>query len=185
MSMYQGNNPTAIKSQNWIVTAILNLMKEKPYKQITVKDICEKADLSRQTFYNFFETKEDVLRYCLRTHYEKQYEELAQKDSVTLEDAMIACTTVLDENQNVIRLLTDNQLDSIISDEIARCVELFADHFSYRETNDVRLSYEKVCVSGALSRMVLYWFRSKNPISVNELKDIFLTIYSGQLITNK
>lgn len=61
--MYNGNNPTALNSRDWLVQALLSLMNSMPYSKITVKNICTKADLSRQTFYNFFETKDDIIRF--------------------------------------------------------------------------------------------------------------------------
>ena len=51
--MYDGNNPTALHSMKGLADALLFLMEEQDYSRITVKDICNKADLSRQTFYNF------------------------------------------------------------------------------------------------------------------------------------
>lgn len=57
MSMYHGNNPTAIRTQKWLVKGLLTLMNDKPYSSITILDLCKKSDLSRQTFYNFFHQK--------------------------------------------------------------------------------------------------------------------------------
>ena len=32
-------------------TALIELMQEKPFQQITIKELCEQADLNRTTFY--------------------------------------------------------------------------------------------------------------------------------------
>ena len=42
-------------------TALIELMQEKPFKQITVKELCEKADLNRTTFYLHYNVQQDVL----------------------------------------------------------------------------------------------------------------------------
>lgn len=55
--MYEGNNPTALHSREWLVDSLLSLMEDNPYSRITVRDICNKADLSRQTFYNFLRVR--------------------------------------------------------------------------------------------------------------------------------
>ena len=60
MSMYSGTNPTALQSQRWIADSLTGLMLEKSYARITIQDICKRADLSRQTFYNFFNSKESI-----------------------------------------------------------------------------------------------------------------------------
>lgn len=67
--MYEGNNPTALNSREWLVDALLTLMETKPYSKITVKDICHKADLSRQTFYNCFDAKDDIILFCIKRCY--------------------------------------------------------------------------------------------------------------------
>lgn len=59
--MLKSNNPTALKSQQWIIESLLSLMEEKPYDQISVSEICRKADLDRRTFYRNFNCKKDVL----------------------------------------------------------------------------------------------------------------------------
>ena len=32
--MYEGNNPTALKSQQWLADTLLDLMEQKPYEEI-------------------------------------------------------------------------------------------------------------------------------------------------------
>lgn len=40
---------------------LLTLMKDKPIDKITVKEICEKADVNRSTFYVHFASPQDLL----------------------------------------------------------------------------------------------------------------------------
>ena len=44
-----------------IYAALLNLTKEKPFKEITITDITKKANISRMTFYRYYTCKEDIL----------------------------------------------------------------------------------------------------------------------------
>ncbi|WP_256089170.1 TetR/AcrR family transcriptional regulator, partial [Staphylococcus aureus] len=41
----------------------MNLLKTKAYNDITVKDIFEKSQISRTTFYTHYKTKDDFI-YC-------------------------------------------------------------------------------------------------------------------------
>ncbi len=47
--------------------ALIELMKTTPYKDITIKDICEKAGYSRMAYYRNFEDKDDIIKYKVRT----------------------------------------------------------------------------------------------------------------------
>lgn len=42
-------------------TALIELMQEKPFKQITIKELCERADLNRTTFYLHYADQQGVL----------------------------------------------------------------------------------------------------------------------------
>ncbi len=64
--MYQGENQTALESQKQIRDAFLGLMHEKQYDSICVKEICERANVSRQTFYSLFKTKENVILHLMK-----------------------------------------------------------------------------------------------------------------------
>ena len=63
--MYQGNNPSAIRSRNEIVKAFLELLAAHDLDAISIKQIMDATDLSRQTFYQIFSSKEDILEYYL------------------------------------------------------------------------------------------------------------------------
>ncbi|TXO03062.1 TetR/AcrR family transcriptional regulator, partial [Staphylococcus aureus] len=44
------------KTINRIHDGMVNLLKTKAYNDITVKDICEKSQISRTTFYTHYKT---------------------------------------------------------------------------------------------------------------------------------
>ena len=53
------------RSRDEIFNAFLILLKKKRYSNITVKDIIDEANVGRATFYNHFETKDDLLKsFC-------------------------------------------------------------------------------------------------------------------------
>lgn len=56
-----------MKSKEKIEEAMLSLMKENSFEELTISEICGKADVARRTFYNNFSGKEEVLREkCVR-----------------------------------------------------------------------------------------------------------------------
>lgn len=58
-----------IRSKKMIREAFLDLVEEKGYKNITIKDIAEKAMINRKTFYNHYENIDalysDILKIAL------------------------------------------------------------------------------------------------------------------------
>lgn len=50
------------RTKQKLTDALVELCEEKHYYDITIWDICNKAQLYRSTFYRYFETKDDMLR---------------------------------------------------------------------------------------------------------------------------
>ena len=65
--MYRGSNPIARTSQQNIADALVRLLQRMPYSSITISAICREADVSRQTFYSLFSSRENIVLYLLDT----------------------------------------------------------------------------------------------------------------------
>ncbi|WP_395320064.1 TetR/AcrR family transcriptional regulator [Fructilactobacillus frigidiflavus] len=83
-------NKSTIRSKKWLVNAFFELLGEKEYSDITIKDIADKAQLARRTFYRLFDNKQDLLNtYCDKLF--DEYFEIIQKKSneiTTFEDIL-------------------------------------------------------------------------------------------------
>lgn len=64
--MYDGNNKTAISSQEQLSAALLALMREKDFSSISVSELCKRSGVSRQTYYSLFREKENIILYLLK-----------------------------------------------------------------------------------------------------------------------
>ena len=52
-------------TKDYITIALYYLMSKKDYESTTVTDICNKARVSRMSFYRYFNNKEDIfINYC-------------------------------------------------------------------------------------------------------------------------
>lgn len=49
------------ENQRKLCTALLEIAAKTPYEQIFVSDICQRAGISRRSFYRYFSNKDDVL----------------------------------------------------------------------------------------------------------------------------
>ena len=56
-------HPAALVSKCLISDALISLIQESGFRQITITLLCERAQIARRTFYRNFDTVEDVLRY--------------------------------------------------------------------------------------------------------------------------
>lgn len=49
---------------NQLMSALMELMTEKGFENLSVSEICDKAGVHRATFYKHFEDKLEFIRYC-------------------------------------------------------------------------------------------------------------------------
>lgn len=54
------------RSKRHLTDALLGLMEERPYREISVVDICQRAMVHRTTFYAHFADKDDLFRFALQ-----------------------------------------------------------------------------------------------------------------------
>lgn len=53
------------RTRKYLTAALLELMEERPFKDISVVDICQRAMVHRTTFYAHFDDKPALLRYAV------------------------------------------------------------------------------------------------------------------------
>ena len=177
--MYEGNNPTALHSREWLVDALLFLMEKQNYAKISVKDICNKADLSRQTFYNFFKCKDDIIRFCIHQCYAEMMESLSEKTPVKLADITKQLTETLYRNQRLMRLIVLHGLDYLLEIELVSVIQVFAAQMSSGSEGELDL-YATAFLSGAIAHMILYWFKAEKPASQEQLSELLYSILTGK-----
>lgn len=180
--MYNGTNPTALNSRAWLIEALLSLMEEKDYDKITIKDICARADLSRQTFYNFFETKNDILCFCIQQCYTKMMDSLKGKSPLTLSDITKSLSHTFQADHRLIQLMICQNLDGLLEQELAVFIRIFAEQLN-PATDDQMTGYGTAFLAGAITHIVVYWFKDPHPLSSEQLARLLEDILRGNYYT--
>ena len=99
-------NPSAIRSRKEITEALLKLMKDHPYQEISVKQIIMETDLARRTFYRNFVSKDDVLESIITDKIIEYSEELTTTAETPLDVIFRFC----EKNNGFLMLLHKNGL---------------------------------------------------------------------------
>ena len=179
--MYEGKNPTALQSQRWLVESLLSLMEEKPFSKITVMDICRKADLSRQTFYNFFTDKEEILRYFLQQQYMAELAKYEGRNNVSIQEIVSSFLFVLMKNDKIFTYMLDNDLSILIAEEITKCVNAFANHFVSENRKNKMLIYSEALLAGAIGNILVCWLKQEERATQEELTELLYQFFKGEL----
>ena len=160
--MYSGTNPKALNSQRLLADALVSLIKEKDYYQISVFDICQSASLSRQTFYNFFNSKEEILYFFFK-------EQFSDNDKQNLSDTLEYYSDVLRRNKILMQKMFEFSLEGIATGEISKSLFRISDNF-FEGTDQPHLYlYKRTLFSGAVAHLLIEWFRTNMAAPLSEL----------------
>ena len=118
--MYHGTNPSALKSREWLCNALLSLLESKKYEEITIKEICRKADLSRQTFYQIYKSKEEVMEYQFIRLFSKFREECGNFEGISLSELSFRFFSFFGEYKDFICIMTTNHMSYLLEKQFER-----------------------------------------------------------------
>lgn len=109
------------KSRGMLKKALLALLEEKPYDQITITDVTRQSQLNRKTFYSNYEEMDDLLKDCLRDFLSEMLKPFFQIDrfhpdpkttaSYGFPECVRDYTYFILEHQDFLRLILKRRLD--------------------------------------------------------------------------
>ncbi|WP_251423407.1 TetR/AcrR family transcriptional regulator [Veillonella agrestimuris] len=110
--MKESDNKVAQRYRQMIVDAFLLLTESMPYQEITVLRIVQEADVSRQTFYRHFKTKEDILASIMDRLIREVNHRLHTSSIITLQSALVEYFTFWQHNRNYLRIIYEGQIEA-------------------------------------------------------------------------
>ena len=93
-------------TKNLISLSLFMLIHKKPYEEISVKEICEKAGVSRMSFYRYYNKKDDIFIDFCDSKFEEFYDKyLSKKSTYTPEDFTLNMFRFFKENARPLQIL--------------------------------------------------------------------------------
>lgn len=158
--MNQSTNKVAQRYKDMIITAFMDLTKELPYQEITVLRIVQEADVSRQTFYRHFKTKEDILAYVMDGFIADMTKRLQSLEQITLESALVEYFTFWKENKDYLRIVYEGHIESWLLAKYNQAMQeqfcILRDQFSDLDKDDYHLVMSFLI--GGLYHMKRDWY---------------------------
>ena len=153
-----------IEYTNRVLTqALTDLVKEKPLSAITVKEVVERADINRSTFYVHFETLDDLVQYVEHQAAEAviNYIEKAEENNGRTEDMLDGLFTFVENNKDVLFwLIDDNVTGHAMHYLYTYCkdkyIKLWADDSLSEEDYECIMTY----LFGGGMNLLKSWYRS-------------------------
>ncbi len=127
-------NAGRMRSMVRIMSAMLELLGEKPYDSISVTEICERSKVTRKTFYRHYESKQDVIEGSLDTMFlaiTKQFDLADTKPRAV----MLFAYEYLEKDRSLAAIFKDKALFQVVSDKITEYVEMVYDDTLHNATS--------------------------------------------------
>ena len=154
------------RSKQHLSEALLELMSERPFREISVVDVCQRARVHRTTFYAHFEDKNALLRYVLaelRRSFEAEQEGIGGQTGTAL--------SFLKRNRQVyLSGLKGGSTELwLVEDAVTQWLESRFEAEGFYAGRERMAQSAARYYSGALLSVVRWWLESEMPISEEEL----------------
>lgn len=163
------------KTQKSIREALIALIVEKEISQITVKELAEKANINRKTFYMHYSSIEDILDKIENEIIEKLLLVLEKYDFFDSEfdiySLFLSLNDVIDEDFDLYqKLVFSNSYNFLIIKVKKILKDALLDKYNQKlnMSNDLYNLYAEYISSGVMS-LYIEWFKTESKLSLEDL----------------
>ncbi|WP_445450890.1 TetR/AcrR family transcriptional regulator [Enterococcus faecalis] len=177
------------RTKERIITAITELLKVKSFDQVTVKDICKKATISRSGFYLHYMNKYDLVeKYQLEliTNINQLIEENS-KENLSMEKTLIKLLYFLKDEGQLLGLLISKKESVEIQNQVKKVLQQNAlknviPHISFPLENEIEKHYLVIFFSNAMLGTLQEWINTEQKEDHEELVQILNKFIPYKLI---
>jgi AcrR family transcriptional regulator len=169
------------RSKQDITFALLQLLNNgTKYIDISVTDICKHALISRKTFYNHFQTKDDIIKYLMKKVI-KDFMRLYPTSQMTFLEIMEQTFVGFKKSKNVLLTFYENNLLRISAQAATAYLNELKEiiHYAVNENDDWHKIYLPSLVVLNLSDILLIWIKNDFKESPVELAHVFEEYLKG------
>lgn len=170
MTKKRKESPQSKLSKNLLVHALLELLNEKPYKQINITELTEKADLSRRTFYRHFTTIDEVLDFTLEQIYEQFTKYSLEQNITNLKSTIYVYFSYWEKRKSFLFTLKENELLFLLQNKFSP-----RNHQSENAVINIKkdvIEYAVWFTSGAIWSLLIKWLEDDTKYTPNEMATI-------------
>lgn len=117
---FEGIEPN--RTRFWIINSLLELLEKKDYSDITINMISNHANLGRRTFYRYFKTKDDAMKYITELLMDQFADTIINNHSSGMEEVAVAYFQFWEQYIDILLLLKKAHVLYFIEDNLAELI---------------------------------------------------------------
>ena len=161
----------AINIKAIIVFSLLELLDRQPLESITIKDILEQSQISRQTFYNHFQDKDDLICYVYDQLIVPNFE--VAPETFNFYESLVKAFENMKKYHNFMKQACKMEGQNCLKDHIFKhCQEFdlrWHQQLYGKEPMPEELVFATTYHAIASSSMTLSWILANMPVSCEEI----------------
>ncbi len=180
--MNRANGKIAEQSKEKISKALLSIMKQYDFKEITITQISQEAKLSRKTFYRLFTCKEDVLAFFFGNLYKECLTQIKARHVQHYWDVVQCYFDFCEERKPLLLLLKKHGLLTLLFEGSYQYAFQVFEYIHSKEVADDHsspLPYMLAYSVGGMYSMLVKWVENDMSIPssllISELKKGFMS----------
>ena len=155
--------------------ALLILLKQYTYKEITITQIAQEANLSRKTFYRTFSSKEELLTHLFESLYKECENEIKNKKAQHYWDVVQCYFDFWESHKELLDLFNQSSLLPLFFDDAYHYSFHIFEYIHSKEVSDYlsnELPYLLAYSVGGMHSMLLRWVEDDMKIASNKIISI-------------
>lgn len=159
-----------IPTKALISLALYALMRKMDYEEITVKDLCMRAGVSRMSFYRYFSKKDDIFIDFCDDRFEEFYGEIVDKEVRSLAEFTLEMFRYIKKYSRQIKVLQMARREFLLLDQLNNYAKytisnLRANYLLEQKDNPIFAYF----MAGGLYNVIIYWLNSNLKATPEEL----------------
>lgn len=144
-----------VTAKDCITEALIRLMKEKPYEEINISEICSLAGYNRITYYRNFESKEAILRYMLEGIAHEFQSNMDLHRGEYFASSAARMFSIIGKYAEPLLLLHNARMDYALMETLDK-----AFHHTIPDSSRNKAEYYRAFQSGGYYYVILRWLQS-------------------------
>lgn len=175
-------DPRVIQSREALRQALLDLLKIKPFKEIRIREITDRAGVGYNTFFRHKGSKDELLRDIAAGEIKSLIDlSMAALGEVNTAQASTAVCEYVARNRVLWSALLAAGAVDTLRDQFIRLSWVEADKIR-RATESVPAEVGILLVASGTIELLAWWLRQPKPIPVKELAEIYENLVVGPTI---
>ena len=134
--------------------ALLRLLKEEDFVDISISKITQEAGVSRMTFYRNFETKDQIVEHIMQSTHEDIIQSVRRLQNPTLENLLNFRFIAIQKNTDIVNLAAQKYTRNLLR------------HFHEEKHEDIKIflggidQYTTAFYQGGLDKLTSKWIET-------------------------